>query len=484
MLSHADFKQKIVDSIQDHDILSLYNMRDPLVCQQIEAIAYFFSLLSREIDVAEIEPFIKSRNRSIIADATNKGILPTAIACQHWLEVINKSSNPVTLSQGRLVEDHSGSRAWRLLQSVTVQPGETGQVQVEQSEYREITYIADIRESFHQVEINLNDEMHLADLSIRDVESTPNYYRIAPRWMNVAKDEKAVTVVTDNLRSLIVEFGDSSRVGRTVRIGEQYVFGILETYGEVDISKLKDASLLDVNTIDEQRISVRFKAEGLIRDGANPLSIAQLKVMASYPSLYDANAVFLGNFDYLVRQKFIAKTHFISVWNEAIQEQHYGANWHDINHLHLAVVAKNALEQSSIQQEIQQLIGRADSLYEGRVIIDAVEEKPYLIEITGRLASIHDLDSVKAQITGLLLDKYGKNSVSASRWIKNGFNTQEIIMLLRNNISAFQDRISDFSVVVSSEVNQPHQWVYMTNASITVRLDRTADSIGTASWLM
>lgn len=483
MLKMSDYEKKLVDSIEDYEVLARYNAHDPVVRQQVRAMAYFFSLLSSEIDVAEIEPFIKSRERSIIADATNKGILPLGVACQHWLEVINKSTQPVTLSQGRMIEDHSGSRVWRLMQSVTVQAGEMAQVQVEQSEYREVEYVVPMTESFHRVEIPLRDDLVLVDIYIRDTQSPVNRYNITSRWMNAAQGDYAVTVTTDSHRRLYVEFGDDARVGRSAKIGDTFVFGVSESYGYVDVARLKDASLVDVLSSDEQRVSVRFKAGGLIREGANPLGVSELKALSNYPSLYDANAVFLGNFDFLVRQKFMSKAHYINVWNETIQEQNYGASWQNINRLQLAIVAKNPLEQSALQTEIQQLIGRADDLYQNRVNVMPVAEKPCQVRIIGRLASVHDLDSVKAQIKGLLIDKYGKNSLSASRWVPNGFNSQEIGTQLRNNVIAFQDRISDFSVQLPTDLNKPHEWVFMTEQSITVQLERTADSIG-ASWIL
>lgn len=113
--------------------------------------------MSSEIDIAELEPFMKTRDRSIIADATNKGILPTGTASQHVLEVINRGTAAVTFSQGREIEDHSNGRPWRLMQSVTVEPGTTAEVHVEQSEYREIPYTVQADESFHKVIINLRD---------------------------------------------------------------------------------------------------------------------------------------------------------------------------------------------------------------------------------------------------------------------------------------------------------------------------------------
>lgn len=480
MLTQADFEARIVAVLDDYEILERYNAQDPIVLRFLRSIAAFLSLFSQEVDISEIEPFIKTRDRSIIADATNKGILPIGMPTQHVLEVLNRSANSITLSQGRMIEDNSGSRPWRLLQSVTVNPGETGEVLVEQSEYREVQYTVQSTENFHRVELQLRDDLSLAGITVRD--NSNQAYQLKKRWMNVEPLEYAFNLTTDSLRRIFIEFGDDERAGRTAQANQVFTFGILETYGDVDVSRLKDASLLDVLTTDETKVSVRFKQGGIVRQGADPLNISQLRVLATYPALYDENAVFLGNFDYSVRQKFMARCHYIAVWNENEQDRYYGVTYQDINHLHIAVVAKNNAEQVNLETEIIQYIGLLDSLYKDRVRVHAVVEKPFNITLNGRLAAVHDLDGVKAQIKGLLVDRYGRTKLSASRWLVNGFNTQGISTQLRTNIVAFQDNISDFSLNVPVVLNKPHEWVYISEPSITLNIERTAETSG-AAWI-
>ncbi len=480
MLTQADFEARIVAVLDDYEILERYNAQDPIVLRFLRSIAAFLSLFSQEVDISEIEPFIKTRDRSIIADATNKGILPIGMPTQHVLEVLNRSANSITLSQGRMIEDNSGSRPWRLLQSVTVNAGETGEVLVEQSEYREVQYTVQSTENFHRVELQLRDDLSLAGITVRD--NSNQAYQLKKRWMSVEPLEYAFNLTTDSLRRIFIEFGDDERAGRTAQANQVFTFGILETYGDVDVSRLKDASLLDVLTTDETKVSVRFKQGGIVRQGADPLNISQLRVLATYPALYDENALFLGNFDYPVRQKFMARCHYIAVWNENEQDRYYGVTYQDINHLHIAVVAKNNAEQANLETEIIQYIGLLDSLYKDRVRVHAVVEKPFNITLNGRLAAVHDLDGVKAQIKGLLVDRYGRTKLSASRWLVNGFNTQGISTQLRTNIVAFQDNISDFSLNVPVVLNKPHEWVYISEPSITLNIERTAETSG-AAWI-
>lgn len=484
MLAQSKLESLLVSNITDPEILERYTAQDPLVVQQIRTIAAYLSLLSQEIDIASLEPFIKTRDRSIIADATNKGILPLGTASRHILQVINNGAKPVTLGQGREVEDSAGGRIWRLMQSITIEPEETGEVAVEQSEYREIEYTPSYTEAFHRFAIHLTDDLFMCGISVLDIQTNPaTAYSYVPRWMNVAIGDKAFNLTTDEMRRAFIQFGDSDRAGVTATPQSTFRIGITETHGEVDTTRLKDASLVDVYTTEEQKVVVKFKTGGLVRKGSDPLTVSQLKILSSYPSLYDESAVYLGNFDYLVRQKFMNRAHFISVWNENIQQKHYGVTWQDINRLNIAVQAIEESEQENLEDEITQLIGRADSLYLDRVNKRTVDGVEYVLNITGRLASIHNVEAVKAQIRSLLVAEYGKGSLNASRWLVNGFNGQEISNLIRTKIPAFQDRISDFSILPSTRVYKPHEWVYMTNDSINVTLERTAENMG-ASWTL
>ena len=274
MLTQRDFEQKLLAEINDAEIVARYEVGDPLVVQQIRANAAYLALLAREIDVASLEPFIKTRERSIVADATNKGILPIATPCQYTLEIKNNGASTVSLSAGRIIEDNAGGRPWRLLASATVNAGQTVEVIAEQSETRVVQYTVPIpTESFHKAEITLSPDMFLAGITVKD--DLDNVYTRYPRWMNVAKEDYAVNLTTDSFRRLFVEFGDSDRAGRTAIAGEVYTFTLIECYGAIDISRLKDASLVDIFNINEQKISVRFKTGGLVRLGTNPLCTAQ-----------------------------------------------------------------------------------------------------------------------------------------------------------------------------------------------------------------
>lgn len=484
-------RSKILESINSHindypEVAERWRAGDPTVramlTSMVEAVVY----LKRDNDVNAIEPFIKSRNRTIIADAINKGVLPVATPCQHKLTIENSAPVTLTLSQGRLIEDGTG-RQWRLLAAVSVGAGEVKTVLAEQSVVNRVSLTIPINEPFYNVTLSTTDGAYFAAIGVTNT-TTGEVYQHAPKFMNAAIGTPTYTLQSDNLTDIDVIFGASDRAGKTVQAGEVYEFAITQSYGAVEAVNLGQAALSELVTGDESGLNIYFKAGDMVRAGANPLTVNQLRLLASFPAMYDRNAVFMGNFTFLIMQHFMNRFDYMSVWNEAVQERYYGASLDNINHLNLAVMPKagSASEKQQLITDIKQLIARADSLLDGRVKVKAVVERPYSITIDARLAAVHDIDSVRVQIKELLLLGYGKGSLAAIHHNADGFNQQEIATRIRTNVSAFQDRISDFAVTgedVATNPVKPHEWAYLSEASITINVTRTADS-GNAVWTM
>lgn len=499
MATRSDFEIRLAAWLEDYpEIAQLYSAGDPRIRLQMGAMADFLALVSQEMDISTLEPFLKARDRSILADASNKGILPTATAHRHTLTITNSGSTSVTLSAGRVVTDGQG-RPWRLLAGATIAGNGTASVTAEQSEQSTVSYTVPTTETFHQVIIPIGDGLYLAELAVQlETAPTPTPYTRAVRWMNVLPGDAAYRVLTDSMRRIIVELGDTDRAGLTATAADDFTFTLLQTYGKIDALKLREAALTTIADANERNLRFVFASNGVIRAGADPLTMTQMRLLASYPALYDENAVFLGNFDFLVRRHFAARAGFTSVWNEAMHERAYGSvTYAEMNRIQIAIAATNPLEQTALEDEVAALIGRADSLYAGgvksvsnptgRVIRSTVVERAFAITVTARLAGVHDVDTVKAQIKAALLGRYGKGEPAVSRWLPDGINLQEASTILRTTIPAFQDRISDFSLagedVSILDKVKPHEWLYLSSASITVNVTRTAD-MGSAMWTL
>ncbi|MCU4321769.1 hypothetical protein [Acinetobacter bereziniae] len=455
-----------------------YKAGDRTVTAQLNAIQHMLVEIGRDIDVSEIEPFIKSREATILADASNKGILPYATPCQHNIEITNRGTERTTINSGRVFEDGQG-RPWRFLQNAEVHPNTTVSVLAEQSQIRKIEKTITDAITFNQFMIEIEDDMSLVNISVIDQDQ--NQYWYVSSWMNCLAGDYAFTLKTNSLRNITLEFGDSERFGRTLEANTKLSIGLMESYGEIDTTALKEAMLQQVNNNYETKLLIKFAENGLVRMGANPLSIDQMRLLASYPT-HDDNAVFLGNFEFLVRKKFMARCHYLNVWNESIHEQFYGASVKNINHLFVTVVPKNPSEYELICEDIRRVIARADNLYSGdKVVFIEPEERPYDLKVVGTVSSAHDLNTLKSQIKTLLISNYGKEQIASSYNLTNGFNLQEISKLMKDNIPAFQDRQSNFYVVdeeLSVSPIKPNQWVYINAESIKFNITRLRESGG------
>nr|WP_241879632.1 hypothetical protein [Psychrobacter sp. PraFG1]UNK06459.1 hypothetical protein MN210_08170 [Psychrobacter sp. PraFG1] len=123
-------------------------------------------------------------------------------------------------------------------------------------------------------------------------------FQYTPKFMNAGLGQAAYTLQSHNLEDITIVFGDSERAGVTVQAGDTYEIAITQSYGYVDQSSLSSAALSEIYESEESKLNLYFKAGDLVRAGADPLSVAQMRLLASYPSMYDHNAVFMGNFDF------------------------------------------------------------------------------------------------------------------------------------------------------------------------------------------
>lgn len=485
MLQRANLKNIILSALNDYpDIAERYLVGDPTVTAMLNAVQELGIALSADNDINIIEPFIKSKDRTIIADAINKGILPIASPCQFTLTIENDSRDSISLSQGRVIEDGTG-RQWRLLSAITIAAGSSQTVICEQSTVSITTVTIQNSEPFYRLTLPTVEDVYIAGVTVKN-KTTNTVFSYAPKFMNALAGDTVYTIFSDDFKSLVVMLGDSERIGQTVQAGDTYEITITQSYGYVDINGLKQASLEQIYSENETYLNLYFKYGGLVRSGAYPLSVSQLRLLASYPSTYDQNAVFMGNFDMLVRSHFMSRFGYMAIWNETTHEKFYGASVDNINRLNLAVVANDPAEQATLVNDIRLLVAKADSLLEGRVRTMSVTERPYQVTINAVLSGVHDTENVKTQITELLLSKYGKGTISASHPNADGFNRQEIATLIRTNIPAFQDRISDFTVIGEDASNnkiKPHEWLYVSRDSIHINISRTADA-GNSLWTL
>lgn len=482
MITLSDIEKQLYTRLREYPEIAIrFANGDPIVRSNIMAQATMMQMLAVEIEKSELEPFVKSRDRTILADASNKGLLPVATSCIHTVKIHNYNTSNIMLQAGRLIEDNAG-RLWQIIETADIAKQSSLDVRVEQCEIKRKDYTVVRNEPFAELVLEITDGSYIADISVTDNENRKYTYR--PNWFNVEKGENVFNLRTNSEREFIVQFGDSERFGRTLQANQVISFAVKHTFGDIDISTLKEAALAEILRKQEQKLIIVFKPDGLVRAGANPLSVEQLRLLSSYPT-YDTNAVLLGDFDFNVRAKFANRCDFINVWNEAIQERYFGSSYENINKLFVAISPKVSTDRQGLEQEIKRHIARLDSIYSlsNSVVFKSVQERPLSVTIRGVINPIHDLALVKQQIINFLVARYGKGKIATSYFLVNGLNVQEISKSIRENITAFQDRISDYYVLLEDLNNnpiKPNQWAYLSESSI--RFDLTLSTQGHALW--
>lgn len=467
--SKRDYQIAIRDSIAQYpDAALLYQVSDPLILAQLDAIATMFAMLDAQTELASNEPFLKVRDSAILADAALKGILPQARPARVSILVKNNSQAEYTLQQGRILLDASG-KLYVADSSATIPAGGSATIQAVQRVVREQPYTVTQTEPFLAVEVLPAQEgRSIAGISV--VRSDGQVFTYHPDFTNVAPGDFIYHVETDEYRRLFVRFGYRNVVGYQPDNGEQYVITVIECDGDVR-PELESPFTLE-HTLSTQESQVSFAMAALVTEGALPADIATLRELARYPSIYDNNAVFLGEFDFLIRRN-ITDLMFLSVWNEQIEERARGASVDNINKLFVTVSPADGGggAQTQLKRDIEKLIVTADDSYTVQ-FVPAVT-RLINIEIDAFVAIVNDPAVVASQIRASVLAEYGIDAPSVRRGMVIP-QYKRLYDRIRGEVPAVADLAADMriNILPDSVTAKPEHYRYASESSVVVRVQQ------------
>lgn len=463
-LTATDFLAAGVNAAAEYPNASQFlQARDPRVLQQLGANAVMLSMLSAQVEAAKYEPFLKARDGTVMADAALKGILPLGRACRLTLSLVNSGSDPVTLGAQRRLLDPKG-RIYELDSAVTVPANGSATVTATQIRRRSITNKVLLASDFYRIQVQLSDdEMYLNTLQ---VSRGADIFTYAPDWFNVAVGDLAYQVEVDELRQMFVRFGRNTVIGYGVQQGDEFTLDITECNGRIsDLSAGGTFTLEYIYSGLENNLKLTLVS--VEDEGAAPHTIQELRVMARYPAIYDHNAVYLGEFEFLLR-RYITGIRFLSVWNEQIEEAVRGASINNINALFVSGLVAG-MTDAAFQDRARTLIKRADDSYR-LVFVNAVST-PVPVTITGSIAISWDRATVESQIRALLLEQFGDGSINVSQGMRAPIKQAQINRLLRENIDALRDDKAEYSVAITLPATPlPEHFLHIASASLTVTL--------------
>lgn len=462
MYTKLDFDTAAQNVLTNYPTVSArYKVGDPTVLAQLSAMSQMLAMMSQQLEIAQIEPFSKVRDATILADAALRGLIPKGTPARVQAAVANADVNPYTLASGRSLTDSAGNE-YVVDTPVTVPAGGSGMAQFLQQTQQTLTHTVANSQPFYQILIpQAPDGSFLAGISVADAAG--NEYKYTPGFTNVPNGAQVYNVEIDEYQNIFVRFGYGGVIGFQPNEGDVYEVTLTYTLGPVTPATGSPFSLDYTLTVQDSLQTITM--DSMLIDGEAPMDITTLRELAKYPSAYDNNAVYLGEFDYLIRSN-IPSLLFLSVWNEQEEELVRGANEDNINCLFVSFQPPLGGDVTAYETQITALIQGADDSYKIKFVPPVVE--PIVCAITATVARIYDSDAVDAQIESVMLANYGQSALAVT---SGGFSVQykAVYQLLRAQIVALQDSNSDFNVVITPPTDaNPEDYRYMTSTSLTV----------------
>jgi hypothetical protein len=461
----ADFQQLIAAEISNYPTAAqFYQARDPRLLAQLDAIAAMFAMLSAEIEVAAAEPFTKARDATVLADASVKGVLPFGKPTLVKLAVTNANTTPVSITAGRRILDTRG-RVFVVQAGATVPGNTTGYVTAYQRLTRTFTHTIEESRPFYTVEVPQPEPgRYFVSVEVRLGTATFAY---RPGFVNVAVNELAFHLFSDEQRRLYIEFGAANIAAYQPSTGEVVTVTVFETEGAIELAAgSKFAFEYSSGPLDTR---VTLVLDSVLEPGSAPMDTSTMREVVSYPSTYDQSAVYLGNFDFLIRRN-MSPLVFLSVWNERLEEAVRGPSEDNINTLFVAA-RKTGVAQPTLEAQIEKVIMAADDSY--RIAHVDIEDVEIPVTIVAKVQDVYDFTAVGQRIRELVLAEYGVDSA----WAKRGQSRilkKRIYDILENNIQALQGAGSDLDVMITDpeEDMLPEQFRYVSNDSLTVTVEQ------------
>jgi len=474
MTDKSDYIAAAESVIAEYPTLAqFYNAKDPRVLGMVNAMASMFAMHNKEIQVWAAEPFTKARDVTVLADAAVKGILPFATKKNVKLKITNVNASPFTVSSGRILLDNRG-RQYTVNIGETIGANTFGYVFAYQEFIRDnnvndYSFLHEVTESipFYSIQIpksTVGDYISKIRIFSLDFGEAPVEFFYTADFLNVDEGDHIFHLETDENQDLYIRFGAVNIAGYQPSPGEQFRVAVYECSGNFDIAL---GSAFTFNTsVDVNEIGARIELVEIEDSGSDPMDISTMREVTKYPSIYDSSAVFLGNFDFLIRRN-ISPFEFLSVWNEHTEEGVRGESLDNINTIFVAA-QKDGVVQATLETQIEDLIIAADDTYKV-TFVDIIEEEINCI-IDADISKIYDPAEVESQIRTIMLANYGSDTAFAKRGFSK-IRYRDVYKILTDGIQAFQgDQAGDFRLTVTYTGND-------TGDSKVCAYSRTGDTV-------
>lgn len=493
MITKSEFSNAAFASIGEYPTLEiLYQAKDPRLFQHIDAIAMMLSMFSAQLEVAQAEPFEKTRNSTVLADAAMRGIIPKAKPAILNVQVVNESNATLEIATNRILLDSSG-RYLRVDSAVRINIGQTGIMPATQLYKIETKHTVTESRAFYEIPISMKHEESFL-CGIRVFDQNGNEYAYTDRYAAGKANEKIFHIEVDEKQNFYIRFGYKGIVGVQPARSDEFTIQAFYTFGRIDNYSIGDQIAFEVNQSVNDSYAKLSIAE-VTNSGDSPISMAVLRELSKYPSVYNKNAVYLGDFDFLIRSNF-PNLAFLSVWGEAAEELARKPDIKNINCLFIAVVGNAGQEDydqyienkvpsevtqlTELQKSIMRLVAQADDGYRVRFIQPVVREIG--INITATVSTSYDAFVIKQQIKEVTIEAYGQAAVAMRRGKARPLY-QDLYRLIKSKVPALT--IGSADLVISMEDLSPFDafpeiWHFVDNSKLNITVANS--NVSTSSW--
>lgn len=442
----------------------LYQVQDPRLLAMLGSMATMLAEHSMEQDVAAMEPWTKARDVTVLADAAVKGVLPFGTPMQISLTVENITAAPFSVLTGRRLLDQQG-RLYVVTTGASIPANGTATVKAIQRSETVFNHTVTASQPFYRIDVPAPDIGDISGLSLRD--SQANTYTYTPEFTNVGIGERIFHIESDENRQIYIVLGSTAVGGYQPSAGEVLSVTVHSTEGAFTLSSGAAFVFEYASTIAES--GAKITLESVLVAGEGPMDIATMREVIRYPSLYDVSAVYLANFDFLLRRN-LSTFRFLSVWNEQREEEVRGASQDNINTLFVAAL-KDGVDAAVLRADVERVIREADDSYRVRWV--PVQESAIPVTINLKIPDVYDSIAVTQQARELVLAKYGRDSA----WAKRGQGRvlyRKVTTLLEDSIQACQAADADVQVTVADDQTLlPETYRYVSRDSLVITVENT-----------
>lgn len=440
MKTADEFKTLIAAAVSQYpEAAQFYKARDPRLLAQLDAMATMLAMLSAEMDVQAAEPFTKARDVTVLADASVKGVLPFGHPTRAKIKVTNITDTAFPVANGRKINDTQG-RSYVTDIGATIPALSFAYIEALQQSEASFVHTVSASIPFYQIAIPARAAgKHIVSIAVMGEIYAFDY---VADFVNVDVGARTFHLETDETQRLYIQFGADGIAGYQPKVGEQFTVTVVETEGDISLAAGSDFSFEYTGSIYES--GSELVLDEILYPGAAPMDIATLREVTNYPSIYDSSAVYLGNFDFLIRRN-LSPFDFLSVWNEQTEERVRGADIDNINRLFITSSKAGVLD-ATLRAQIAAVILAADDSY--RITHVDIIQEPINVTITGYTSPVYDFAAVAQQVRELVLAAYGQYSA----WAKRGgakIPYRRVYEILQDSVQAFQGEGSDIRVAVS-----------------------------------